>query len=125
MKFEELKGKKIRWDLNPQNVVVFDKARSENDLDQMKKKIREQAGFFFYIDVYEPYPRLVIAESDENGGVKHHMIEDPPITKEIMIRAIENFTGDLKMPGCYPIDDEIEEKLMAELDTTRRSDEQI
>ena len=52
MKFEELKGKKIRWDLTPQTAMLDEILNSSGDMDLVKTKSMEENECFFYITVW-------------------------------------------------------------------------
>ena len=111
MKFKEAIKKGIRWDLTPELSAINEMIESQEDMDRIKKRIKEQAGFYFYIDVWDCSASLAICENDEQGGDISHIIEDPPITEEEMADAVEEAGGAINMSGWYPISPQVEDRL--------------
>ena len=111
MKFKEAIKKGIRWDLTPELSAINEMIESQEDLDRVNKRIKEQAGYYFYIDIWNCSPSLAIGENDETGGGSSHIIEDPPITEEEMVAAVEDAGGAINMSGWYPISQEVEDRL--------------
>jgi hypothetical protein len=114
MKLEDLKGEKIRWDLTPQkyleelNGVVIE---SWEDIERLKKLLKERVGKYFYIDVWNCTPCLFLMDNDEDGNGKAEIVEQDIISEDEMLEAIEEAGGSITISGHYPINKKIEKKL--------------
>lgn len=106
MKLEEIRNNPaimmhLRFDLTPGEVLKPIGTKTEAEL-------KEQAGFFFCIEVNNNNPRLVLVHMLPDGWGSPDYISDFP---EYMLRdAIRDAGGDIK-EGFYPINKPIEDLL--------------
>ena len=113
MKFKEAIQKKIRWDLTPEMAAIDEVIRSQDDIDRISKRIKDQAGFYFYVDVWSCSAFLAICENKINGGCIAQVIDDAPLTEEDLVGAVDDAGGFINMSGWYPISSGIERKIKA------------
>ena len=111
MKFKDAIKKGIRWEANPALSAINEEIRTREDMGRNNKRLKEQAGYYFFIEVLGCFSSLAICECDEQGVVRPYLIEDPPLTAEEMADAVEDAGGGINRSGWYPISPQVEDKL--------------
>lgn len=115
MKLKEIIDKEdFRPDLNPQNSTVSGMMiSSKEDFERIQKLIKELAGTYIFVDVWNCRCELRAMTNDENGNGKTVAIDDwqDYLTEEDLVQAIEEHGGAINMSGHYPISDSIDRKI--------------
>lgn len=115
MKLKEIVEREdFRPDLNPQNANVDGMIiSSKEDFERVQKRLKELAGTYLFIDVWNCQARLMAMENKENGNGKTMTIEDwqDYLTEEDLVHAIEEHGGYVNMSGHYPISGSIDRKI--------------
>lgn len=113
---EFLTDKKIHWDMTPQSAregIDGVEISSNEELEEINRKIEERIGIYFYVDVWDMKPRLAVFENKKHGGTSR-VIEDVDvlgITEELLEKAIHDHGGALNISGHYPVNEEIKNVL--------------
>ena len=113
MRLEELRDKRIRWDLTPENAFAqgFAISRPE-DLEQIKRYYQELDGsYFFYINVWNCKASLAVMEMHADGTGKGYPVEQDIISEEELEEAVWDAGGAINMSGHYPLTPNLIRKL--------------
>lgn len=104
----------LRWD-NPERYYEPVCIRSDDDMKKYENRLREQAGYYIVIDVWNMQPRLGLMHILENGDSRVEKIEfEPDISNSIeklMEDAVEQAGGSLSRSGQYPLSPMLREYL--------------
>lgn len=113
MKLEELRGKKIRWDLTPQNAWLEGfQINSQEDWEFLKRYFEELHGsYFFFINVWDCKASLAVMEMYANGSGKSYPVEQEIISDEELEEALWDAGGAINMSGHYPLTPELIHRL--------------
>ncbi|MDR2700302.1 MAG: hypothetical protein LBC12_05795 [Nitrososphaerota archaeon] len=121
MKLEEIKNNKeimaqLRWDLNPQSAVLpveKNEESSQAELDHLNESMVDNAGAYFYVDVWNRSVRLALMIQDVWGYGRSVFIEkfDSPLLEE----SIYECGGAVNISGGYPINGDLEVELKKKL----------
>jgi hypothetical protein len=105
--------KRILWDLTPEEIFRSVEIRGQADLDNEINRREALTGYYFYIDVSNLTPRLVLFENraDGTGGV----VGEIKGLRGKLRNAIEEVGGSIARSGHYPINAEIMEWLKKKL----------
>lgn len=103
----------IHWDMTPQSSMAgIDGATitSKEDLDRINQLLKDRAGYYFYIDVWNCRAQLHIMHTLETGSATSGAVEID-IPDEMIMEAIHEQDGAINWSGHYAISDEIRERL--------------
>ena len=116
MKIDEIKNNpeilsKLRFELSPQDVKLSGyQIKSQKDIDELNKRIKDKAGYFFFIDVYKGRANLALMHNTEDGSGNIKMITD--FDDELLLwKAVEEAGGGKNKSGWYPINIKLKEAL--------------
>jgi len=104
--FEDIRNnteivKNIRWDLTPEKVFAPRTVQTQDDIERLHKDQTEQAGYYFYIDVWNCQARLALMHVRANGSMTSEIISEFP--EKPLREAIEEHGGAINISGHYPI----------------------
>jgi len=116
MEFKDLIAKvkndemKLRWNLSPQTYadgISGVEITSQADIDRLYKQMKEKAGCYFLIDVWNMKANLAVACNKEDGSGSVEVIENHPVPYNLLVKAVEKQGGAINISGMYAIDDKI------------------
>lgn len=93
--------KNIRWDMTPEKVFTPRTVQTQDDIERLRKDITDQAGYYFYIDVWNCQARLALMHLKPDGSATAEIITEFP--EKALIEAIEEHGGAINISGHYPI----------------------
>lgn len=102
----------LHWDMTPEQIFQPRTIQSKEDLERLDKLHREQAGFYFYVDVWNCGASLALMQVRPDGISYSERIE---ITEELeneLIQAIEEAGGAINMSGHYSLSEKLKKNLM-------------
>lgn len=91
----------LHWDLTPEQVFTPRAIQSKEDFELLDKVHKEQAGFYFYIDVWNCKASLALMHVKPDGSMTSERLSEFP--EEALIEAIQEAGGAINMSGHYPI----------------------
>ena len=103
----------IHWQMTPQSSMAgIDGATitSKEDLDRVHALLKERAGYYFYIDVWNCRARLCIMHALETGSATSESV-DIDMPDEMLMEAIYDQGGAVNLSEHYAISDEIRKRL--------------
>ena len=106
----------ILWEWTPQMVTelqIKDKTLTMEEILQFKKQSEERQGYFFYIDVWEETPTLLLKQQGKTVSEVIGKIEEIP--EKMLLEAIEDTEGAIDANGEYPINEAIKSWLKQKL----------
>ncbi|NIA09614.1 MAG: hypothetical protein GWP10_07770 [Nitrospiraceae bacterium] len=106
-------GDQIHRDMTPQSSMAgIDGATitSKEDLDRINQLLKDRAGYYFYIDVWNCRAQLHIMHTRETGNATSGAVEID-IPDEMIMDAIHEQGGAINWSGHYAISDGIRERL--------------
>ena len=107
----------LQWDLTPAMVA---KTQNEHDIHSLKDllQFKQQSdamqGYFFYIDVWDGVPHLLLKEQGKTISKIVAIIEEIP--EKMLLDALVEAGGSLKEEGAHPISEEIKVWLLQQLE---------
>jgi len=106
--------KNIRWDLTPEQVFASHEISSQEDWDFVIESAKQNTGYYFYIDVWDMNPKLMLMHSKKFAIEVVGIIEDVP--RDMLENAIEEAGGAINISGHYSIDTELKAYLHGRID---------
>jgi len=116
MKLAELKGKKIHWDMTPQDGAGEVFLTTKAEMEAYEARERARVGFYFYVDVWDMTANLWVMENKVYSGRADRIEDAEMITEDELYDAIEGAGGAINRSGHYPISHAIKRKLKKALD---------
>lgn len=116
MKLADIKplASQIRWGMTPQSAGYGPIAiTSQADLDMYKAMLAANAGYYFYIDVWDCQARLALMHNLPEGGGMSEIVED--FKSPLLYRAVEQAGGAINISGWYPLSRRLEAVLKRKL----------
>lgn len=101
--------KNIRWDLTPEKIFAPREMRSEADLERIEQENREQAGYYFYIDVWNMKASLALMHVKPDGSMTS--VRLLTFWEEALIKAVEEAEGAINLSGHYPVNAQIKKMI--------------
>ena len=89
---------------------------SSGDMDLVKTKSMEENECFFFITVWNLSAIPCICREERTSVGSTHIVENAPITENMIAKAVEDAGGSVTENGFYPINGEIEDILISELE---------
>ena len=112
MNLIDLKGKKILWDLTPQDNFEDCVIQNEADMRAYEERERTKLGFYFYVDVWDLTALLAVMENKIGSATSSIVdLEGTTITERDLHTAIEKAGGFINLSGHYPISEELKRQL--------------
>ncbi len=102
----------LHWDMTPEQIFQPRMIQSKEDLDRLDRLHKEQAGFFFYIDVWNCKASLALMHTLPDGNITSERIEVPVELENELIWGIEAAGGAINMSGHYALTETLKKSLM-------------
>jgi len=114
MNISEIQKSRIHWGMTPMSYAegidgVF--IKDKEGLDRLRDMLKERAGYYFYIDVWNCNASLHIMKNAVDGTATSEAVEGIDIPDEMLNAAINEQGGMINLSGHYAIGDEIEKLL--------------
>lgn len=93
--------KDIRWDITPEKVFTPQTIQTQEDIERLERENREQAGYYFYVDVWNCRAFLALMHVKQDGSMTSERISEFP--EEALNEAVEEAGGAINISGHYPI----------------------
>lgn len=93
--------KNIRWDLTLEKVFAPRTVQTQDDIERLWNDQKEQAGYYFYVDVWNCRARLALMHLKPDGSATPEIIDEFP--EKALIEAVEETGGAINISGHYPI----------------------
>lgn len=93
--------KNIRCDLPPEKVFAPRTVQTQEDIERLEKEYRENAGYYFYVDVCSLQASLALMHVKQDGSMTSERIGEFP--EKALIEALEEAGGAINISGHYPI----------------------
>ncbi len=100
----------LHWDLTPEQIFQPRMIRSKEDIERLDELHIEQAGFYFYVDVWNCSASLALMHVKTDGSMNSERIDYPD--EDELIQAIEEAGGAINMSGHYPLSEKLKTNLM-------------
>ena len=110
---------RIHWGMTPMSYAsgINDVTiASKEDIDAVHERLKERAGYYFYIDVWNCAASLHIMKNNADGSATSEAAEGIDIPEDMISAALEDQGGMINLSGHYAISDEIEKFLRGRLD---------
>lgn len=108
----------LHWELTPEDIFTPRTIQSKEDLEMLDRLHEEQAGFYFYIDVWNGKARLALMHVMPDGSMTSERIDYPD--EDGLIEAIEEAGGAINMSGHYSLSTRLRKRLQHLLTATKQ-----
>jgi hypothetical protein len=121
MKLEEIKNNpeimnQLRWDLTPQTASVGNHGSYEitcqGDIDRLNELLKEKAGYYFYVNVWDCQARLALMYNNSGGGGRSDIID---FESPLLEKAVYQAGGMINLSGWYPLNKQLKTLLQKKL----------
>jgi len=97
----------LRWDMTPERYMAPRKVTGDEDLTRYVQELREQAGYYFYVDVWNCQAHLALMHVKEDGSGWPELVNvDDELAGEVeklIHGAVEIAGGAVNIGGHYPL----------------------
>ncbi len=96
----------IHWDMKPRERIRRADARNEEEMKEIEEQLEARVGYYFYIDVRNLKSSLYLYENYPDGSGRF-IAEITEIPEEMLVEAVNEAGGSLKIDGRYAINEGI------------------